>query len=49
MATTGVEAARFALIGLVCVALGLMLVLAARPRRRAVARSPWDLASLRIR
>ena len=46
--TTGVEAGRSALVGLACVALGILLVLAARPRR-TVARSRWDLVPVRTR
>ena len=47
MPTTGVEAARSALAGLACVALGLVLLLAARPRRSP--RSGLHLASARAR
>jgi hypothetical protein len=47
MPTTGVEAAHSALVGLACVALGLVLLVAARPRRSP--RSGLHLASARIR
>jgi hypothetical protein len=47
MPTTGVEAAHSALAGLACVALGLVLLLAARPRRSP--RSGLHLASARAR
>jgi hypothetical protein len=47
MPTTGVEAAHSALVGLACVALGLVLLVAARPRRSP--RSGLHLASARTR